>query len=62
VPTEKFDLGRDIRLAFDAVVRLAQAALTFLVFFVIVGGAIVIPAGLLIALIIWVIRKIIARL
>jgi hypothetical protein len=61
VPTEKFDLGRDIRLAFDAVVRLAQAALTFLVFFVIVGGAIVIPAGLFIALIVWVIKKIVAR-
>jgi hypothetical protein len=48
-------------LAFDAVVRLAQAALTFLVFFVIVGGAIVIPAGLFIALIVWVIKKIVAR-
>lgn len=62
IPTEKFDLGRDIRLAFDSVVRLAQAALTSIVFFVIVGGAIAIPAGLLIALIVWVIKKIVARL
>jgi hypothetical protein len=62
VPTEKFDLGRDIRLAFDAVVRLIQAGLSFTVFFVIVGGAIAIPVALLIALTVWVIKKIVARL
>ncbi|HRH32038.1 MAG TPA: DUF4349 domain-containing protein [bacterium] len=61
VPTEKFDLGRDIKLALKYVVILAQAALTFAIWFVIVGGAILIPVALFIALAIFVVRKIMAR-
>ncbi len=62
VPAEKFDLGRDIKLALQTVVLLAQAALTFIVYFLIVGAAIVIPAGLIIALVVWLIKKIVRRL
>lgn len=62
IPAEKFDLGRDVKLALRYVVILAQAALTTLVWLVIVGGALVIPLGLFAALVIWVIRKIAARL
>lgn len=61
VPTEKFDLGRDVKLALKYVVILAQAALTFAIWFVIVGGAILIPVALFIALAIFVVRKIMAR-
>lgn len=62
VPTEKFDLGRDVKLALKYVVILAQTLLTYLVWLVIVGGAVIIPLGLFIAVVVWVIRKIIARL
>ncbi|MDQ5951981.1 MAG: hypothetical protein QG626_108 [Patescibacteria group bacterium] len=61
VPTEKFDLVRDVKLALKYVVVLAQAALTFVIWFVIVGGAILIPVALFIALAIFVVRKIMAR-
>ena len=62
IPAEKFDLVRDIKLALRYVVIIAQAALTTLIWLVIVGGAILIPLGLLGVLVVWVIRKIAARL
>ncbi|MFZ2681639.1 MAG: DUF4349 domain-containing protein [Patescibacteria group bacterium] len=62
VPTGKFDLGRDIKLALKYVVLLAQTALTYIVWLAIVGGAVILPLGLITALIVWVVRKIVARL
>ncbi len=62
VPTEKFDLVRNIKLALKYVVILAQTLLTYIVWLIIVGGAIVIPLGLFVGGVIWVIRQIIARL
>jgi hypothetical protein len=62
LPTEKFDLARDVKLALKYVVVLAQSALTFVIWLVIVGGAVIIPLGLILALVAWVVRKIIARL
>ncbi len=47
IPTHKFDLGRDAKLAVEYVILLAQAGLTMLVWLVIVGGAVFIPLGLL---------------
>jgi len=61
IPTEKFDLVRDIKLALKYVVILAQTVLTFLVWLAVVGGAVIIPLGLIITLIVWVVRKIVAR-
>lgn len=61
IPTEKFDLVRDIKTALKYVVILAQAALTFAIWFVIVGGAIIVPLSLFVALAVWVIKKIVAR-
>lgn len=61
VPAEKFDLVRDVKFALKYVVLLAQTLLTYLVWFVIVGGAILIPLSLFVGLIVWLVRKIIAR-
>lgn len=61
VPTAKFDLLRDVKLALKYVVILAQSALTFIVWLLIVGGAVIIPLGLFTGLVVWVIKKIIAR-
>lgn len=62
VPSGKFDLARDAKTALKVVILLAQALLTFIVWFIIIGLAVAIPAGLFIALVVWVVRKIIARL
>jgi hypothetical protein len=62
VPTAKFDLLRDVKLALKYVVILAQSALTFIVWLLIVGGAVIIPLGLFTGLVVWVIKKIVARL
>lgn len=62
VPIEKFDLVRNIKLALKYVVILAQTLLTYIVWLIIVGGAIVMPLGLFVGGVIWVIRQIIARL
>jgi hypothetical protein len=43
IPSQKFDLGRDIRLALHAVILLAQAFVSFFIWFVIIGGAFFIP-------------------
>ncbi len=48
VPTAKFDLLRDIKEAARAVILLVQAFLTFLIWFVIIGGAFAIPTALFI--------------
>ncbi|MEK7183850.1 MAG: DUF4349 domain-containing protein [Patescibacteria group bacterium] len=61
IPTEKFDLVRDVKLALKYVVLLAQTAITYLVWFVVVGGAVIIPLGLLIGLVVLVVRKIVAH-
>jgi hypothetical protein len=62
IPTEKFDLGRNIKLAAQYVVLLAQTALTYVVWLVIVGGAIFVPLSLFVGLVLFVTRKIMLRL
>lgn len=61
VPAEKFDLMRDVKLAFRYVVLLAQALITSLVWIIIVGGAILIPTVIIIILAVTVIRKIASK-
>jgi hypothetical protein len=62
VPAEKFDLGRDIKTALQSVVLLVQAGLTFVVYFVIVGGAMIIPLGLIVLIAVLIIRRVVRRL
>lgn len=61
VPSQKFDLGRDARLAAHAVILLAQAFVTFFVWFLIVGGAIIIPTALIFYVIYRVIRHFVRK-
>jgi hypothetical protein len=58
IPAGKFDLGRDLKQAGQAVILLAEAFLTFAVWFVIIGSALAIPS----ALIIFVVYKLVRRL
>ncbi len=57
-PAEKFDLGRDFKTAVQAVILLAQAALTLTVRFLVIGAAVFIP----LALILWVIVKVVKKI
>lgn len=61
IPSQKFDLGRDARLAAHAVILLAQAFITFFVWFLIVGGAIIIPTALIFYVIYRVIRHFVKK-
>lgn len=58
VPTAKFDLLRDMKEALRAVILLTQAFITFLIWFIIIGGAFALP----VALIVYVVYKIVRRM
>lgn len=58
LPAGKFDLLRDMKLAGQAVILLAQAFLTFAVTFIIIGGALMIPVVIVGYLIYKLIRKV----
>ncbi len=57
LPAGKFDLMRDMKQAGQAVILLAQAFITFAVWFIIIGGAIAIPAAIIIFLIYKLVKK-----
>ncbi|MFA5945597.1 MAG: DUF4349 domain-containing protein [Patescibacteria group bacterium] len=57
IPAGKFDLMRDIKQAGQSVILLAQALMTFAVWFIIIGGAFLIP----IAVIVYVIYRLVRR-
>lgn len=61
LPAGKFDLGRDLKQAGQAVILLGQALLTFAVWFIIIGGAILIPGVIIIFFIYTLIRKLLNR-
>lgn len=59
IPAGKFDLGRDFKQAGQAVILLAEAFLTFAIWFVIIGGALAIPSAVIIFLAYKLIKKLI---
>jgi len=61
LPAGKFDLARDFKQAGQAVILLAQAFLTFAVWFVIIGGALAIPAAIIIFVVYKLVRRLINR-
>lgn len=57
IPANKFNLERTVKEAGRALVLLAQAALTVLIWFVIIGGAFVLPVTLIVMAIVKVIQQ-----
>lgn len=61
LPAGKFDLVRDMKQAGQTVILLAQTFLSFAVWFVIIGAAVMVPTSLLLYLIYKLVRKLINK-